>query len=115
MSHQDAAGMLKMNCSVVQLKTSLSMAGEIGLMTFKFPFQPKLFYGPEHIVCLPGHPGTPEHAMVHQRGWGAVEGAARERGPWVAQLVGCARGFLPSKNAGKHPAEKTVILEKEAI
>lgn len=76
MSHQDAAGMLKMNCSVVQLKTSLSMARGVGLVTFKFPFQTKLFYGPEHAVCLPGHPGTPKHAMVHQRGWGAMEGTA---------------------------------------
>lgn len=69
--------MLKMNCSVVQLKISLSPRG-VGLMTFKFPFQSKLFYGPEHAVCLPGHPGTPKHGMVHQRGWGAMEEAARE-------------------------------------
>lgn len=34
--------MLKMNYTVVQLKPSLSMARGIGLMTFKFPFQPKL-------------------------------------------------------------------------
>lgn len=43
---------------------------------------------------------------------GSSEGSCQGRGPWVAQLVGWARGSLPSKNGREAPSRENSHLGK---